>query len=998
LDKVTVHLRRSFSIFNIVAAIFFIIYLWQAYSLYQRSNEATIHARRATNWLLNLKNVDVDNAKLKLSVSDLVSASDNQYANEVHQNIKKLKEDIAKQDTLPCPTAQQKKDFIVIKGLVSNKLSIIEHIVDNKGQNDAAFEEAGRAMARINKNIDATFDIMEHTASADFESRRAVSRAFAQYKLVFSIASYVLLILFLIFILFKTNQNIRKRLLAEALANVNREKYETLVESSGLTMLIIDKKGRINFASKTVKDLSGYMPQDLINTYLFDWITDGERQKISEIIKRTTADQNNTSTISFQLRVSDGKYKWVSCKIFAIDKETAVHSAAEVHWQVVLWDIDEEKKLLIEVEMMEAQQLKQQKIIQDIIDTIPAMIFTKDVHGKYELVNQKMADLIGLPKAQIVGRYDKDILNHEKYSDNYNTDRELLRKRAIVKYDDVIEKNGEKQYLSVTKFPLLGESGEVRNICGVIIDVSDSKANEHSLISAKKEAENARVAQETFLANMSHEIRTPMNGIIGMTNLLVSTTLDKDQKEFTENIHESAITLLSLINDILDFSKIRSGKFVLENSPFKIRQVIKKAIYPMQFNAEDKELKLNLHIDNNLPEILIGDPLRLQQIIINLTGNAIKFTSKGAIDISVSAVITDVRKMSLQIDIADTGIGIPENKIDYIFESFAQNNADTSRKYGGTGLGLAIVKQLVELQGGKIVLKSVLNKGSVFTFTIPYAIGTNAPVQDTKNIAADSKNLLAGINILVAEDNIINQKVVRHTLQRQGANIEIANNGQQAIDMIAARDFDMILMDLQMPEVDGYKATIHIKTVLNKAVPVVAMTADALKGEEEKCIEAGMVAYISKPFHPHDLYQLILQVTKDRIQVNNTQQNQAHMSQPLLDMTFLYDISDNDPTYIYDVIDLFLGAMPEGLVKLNKLLNETDDWEAIHKQSHFLKSGVTVIKVGNVFDELDKIEALSRKHEGKAEMITIMKNINAAFNEVIPELLAIKEKNKPASA
>ena len=401
------------------------------------------------------------------------------------------------------------------------------------------------------------------------ELRRAKSRELNEYKVVFSVASYVLLILFLIFILFNTNRNVRRRLLAEDIANANREKYETLVESSGLTMLIIDKKGKVSFASKTVKELSGYMPQQLINTYLFDWITDDEQEKISAAIRHITADKNNTSTISFQIRVNDGGYKWVSCRIFAIDKDAANHLATEVHWQAVLWDIDEEKKLLIEVEMMGAQRLKQQKLIQDIIDTIPAMIFTKDVYGKYELVNDKMANLIGLPKEQIVGRNDKDILTHERYTENYNTDRELLQKRAIVKYDDVIDRADGKQYLSVTKFPLLDDIGAVRNICGVIIDVSDSKANEHSLIGAKKEAENARMAQETFLANMSHEIRTPMNGIIGMANLLVGTTLDKDQKEFTENIHESAITLLSLINDILDFSKIRSGKFVLENTPFK---------------------------------------------------------------------------------------------------------------------------------------------------------------------------------------------------------------------------------------------------------------------------------------------------------------------------------------------------------------------------------------------------------------------------------------------
>lgn len=487
-----------------------------------------------------------------------------------------------------------------------------------------------------------------------------------------------------------------------------------------------------------------------------------------------------------------------------------------------------------------------------------------------------------------------------------------------------------------------------------------------------------------------------MNGIIGMSNLLMGTQQNQEQREFVENIQESARNLLVIINDILDFSKIKAGKFLLEHSSFKVAHVIKKSIYPLQLKAEEKMVKMNLVFEPGIPEYLVGDSLRLQQIIINLVGNAIKFTSTGSVDVRVSCTDRKGDHMRLRIDVSDTGIGIAPNKLEYIFESFTQNNENKSRKYGGTGLGLAIVKQLVELQHGHVSVISELGKGSTFSFEISYEVSTQ--VTDAVIVSEEKKkNLLLGITVLVAEDNIINQKVVKNTLQKQGAKITIANNGREAIDEMKQQSFDIVLMDLQMPEVDGYKATRYIRQVMKNDTPIVAMTADALKGEAEKCYEAGMSGFISKPFEPNDLYHQIIKLTKDKEKNNftNVINDDADMK-ALVDLSFLYDISDDDSNYIYDVIEIFLTTMPEGLEKLAGLINDTDDYEAIYRQAHFLKSSVSVVKVRDMYDYLAQIEYLGKEKKEKEEIKRLLGILQDIYKEAHPIIIAEREKHKPA--
>lgn len=647
---------------------------------------------------------------------------------------------------------------------------------------------------------------------------------------------------------------------------------------------------------------------------------------------------------------------------------------------------------------VEEEQKSRDRLIQDIINNIPSVLYIKGTDGTCVMANKRTEAVFNKESKDLLGKTIRDLLTTQidRFSNYFKTDLQVLEEKRIVSYEDYIEARGTRQIFWVTKFPLLKESGEVQYIGVIATDITDRKETEKKLMEAKQEAEQAKQAQEVFLANISHEIRTPMNGIIGMTNLLLSTKLTDEQSDFTDSIHESAHNLLSLINDLLDFSKIKAGKFEFEHIPFKPRHTIRKAIYPLQFRAEEKMIRLELHINSSVPEILLGDPLRLQQIIINLAANAIKFTAKGSVRISVRAVPTDREDIvMLETDVEDTGIGIPEENQEYVFESFAQNQSRDARIYGGTGLGLAIVKQLVLLQKGTISLKSKVGSGSVFSFRIPFEAGHHThelKKQRDADKAPGQQLLLDKIHILVAEDNLINQKVVANTLKRQGASTLIVNNGKEAIKELKEKHFDVILMDIQMPEMDGYEATSYIRNILKIDIPIIAMTADALKGEEERCLQAGMNGYISKPFEPELLFNTILHLKNQ-----NSSRDPATVAGQLrngsvVDFSFLLEISEGDSTYIHEVLSIFLDTMPDGLKRL-KEFTEIADWENIRKQAHFLKSSVGVIKIGQMYEQLSQIEELAKMEKDISVIREIMETIETLFSKAEPFIQTEKEKH-----
>lgn len=637
-------------------------------------------------------------------------------------------------------------------------------------------------------------------------------------------------------------------------------------------------------------------------------------------------------------------------------------------------------------------------------------LFTINADGKITDVNEATVKVTGFSRKKLIGtdffEYFTDI---ERARKGYKL---IFKDGFIVDYALIIRDHKLTDVLcngSIYK----DDNGNVLGVAIVARDVTHQKKIEAELIKAKETAElatsvvmlekenaenakliaeNAVKAKQSFLSNMSHEIRTPMNAIIGFTKVLLKTELTLEQMEYLQAIKISGDALILLINDILDLAKVDSGKMTFEEVPFKMEISISTMIHMFETKIREKNLELIKHYDKKIPEVLLGDPLRLHQIILNLLSNAIKFTSEGSIKVSVNLLDEDEEKVSIKFSVKDTGVGILKSKLQEIFESFSQATSDTARLYGGTGLGLSIVKKLIESQGGEINVSSEINKGSTFSFTLSF-LKTTIPIEiDFETNETDKK--IKYIKILVAEDILLNQLLMKTIINDFGFIPDIAANGKIAVEKLKEQTYDIVLMDLQMPVMNGFEATRYIRDILKSDIPIIALTADVTTADLEKCKLAGMNDYIAKPVNDKLLYKKIIGLVKKRVVLKANYANKKIKKPKYTDLDALNLRTKSDPTLMKEMILAYLEQTPTLINAIKQGLHEKD-WNLLHDSVHKIIPSFSIMGISTDYENIaKKIQefAYSKQYNDKvSEMVLQIESVcNQACDELRDELELIK--------
>lgn len=627
-----------------------------------------------------------------------------------------------------------------------------------------------------------------------------------------------------------------------------------------------------------------------------------------------------------------------------------------------------------------------------VIENMRLGLLEVDNDNKITRAYEQFCVLTGYSEEELIGKIAVDVFTRGEFTEQVLAQQnKRLNGEESVYEAQIYKKSGEQLWVLISGAPLFNENGEVIGSMGIHLDITESKNNEEELISSRFQAEASAKSKEVFLANMSHEIRTPMNAILGMIELLFRSNCTDNQLKYLNVISKSATNLLTIINDILDLSKVDSGGLSLQLGGFRINEVIEHVLQLSSLKAEEKDLLLNVRTTENLSSVFVGDGLRLTQVLINLIGNAIKFTDRGAINLEVQLLNDLEDRQEVLFKILDTGKGISKENIQRVFEPFRQEDESISKKYGGTGLGLSITQSLIRLMGGEICVNSELGKGSEFYFTLTLTKGDESSLPQIEHLEIDYAEL-KGLKVLLAEDNLFNQAVVEGLFEEHNIELTIVQNGAEAVDQVKKEEYDIILMDVQMPVLNGLHATEQIRN--NKEInqpPILALTANAFKNECEKYLKYGMNDYLSKPYDPDHLYQKMLSLVnqKKMALTNNisTSSIEKNTENRFCSLEKLYQMSSNNETFVLKMVDSFLEHTPPILSEVATAQKE-HNWERVSELCHRLKASYNTLSIDVLKSDLYSLEREcdTLSVEQREEMVDRIISIsNKVFEELKQE-------------
>lgn len=906
---------------------------------------------------------------------------------------------------------------------------------------------------------------------------------------------------------------------------------QALADDLPLNVIHKDLQGRRTFVNRRYCELHGVQPDAVIGKTDFDLFPPEIARKYADDDRRVIESGEVMHDIEETIRANQER------RIIDRVKSPIRNERGEiVGVQVLFWDVTDGFAAKQALRASEAHY-------QSLVESLPLSVFRKDAEYRLVFGNKRFCETIGIPLEQFRGKTDFDLFPVQFAAKFRHDDEQILS--AGITIEDVerlVQPDGQVAYIQTLKCPVRDVEGNIIGIQGMFWDVSDRKRAEEALRQAKEAADAASKAKSDFLANMSHEIRTPMNAVIGMTELLLDTQLSTNQREYLSIVHESGESLLTLINDVLDFSKIEAGRLELDRAPFDIRETLGDTMKSLAVRASRAKLELAFEVGRDVPQMLIGDYARVRQIVVNLVGNAIKFTPAGEVVLTVSCDSRDETGVQLHFSVTDTGIGIPADKFACIFEEFQQVDSSTTRTYGGTGLGLAISSRLVELMCGRIWVESEIGEGSTFHFTARFGVADDAlqevrqqsdlitdlsvlVVDDNSTnrrilrdmllnwgmhpvVAASAREafqllkdscsrgspfrlLLSDVNmpdingftlaewiraepqldptliimltsggregdtdrreqlrvstrlmkplkqselldaivttlgvdtmrasihdretaaplaptrplrILLAEDNLANQKLAVGVLSRQGHQVTVVETGIAAIAAWQSEPFDLILMDVQMPEMDGLEATQSIRQReegLGSHIPIIAMTAHAMTGDRERCLASGMDEYLSKPIRARQIAEKLgamfpasVESAAEEVHVDET----VPPSVPQIDWDQALEGTDGDRQLLAVVIGAFLETLPESIAVLESSVRERDASQ-LQRRAHSLKGELLAIGATQAAERARVLELSARENQLESidSMLMELRQLITALE--VPLAAFCKENGSPA--